>query len=95
MPTRLNTDYDYEDLLKEAVGLHLKGQRRKNSKGPMLCVGGFFGQADSSVRRDGLQPAERLVRQEDARGDAARLRDEDRLIAAGLLHSMSVGGNLG
>jgi Transposase DDE domain len=29
------TDYDYEDLLKEAVGLHLKAQRRKNSKRPM------------------------------------------------------------
>ena len=28
------TDYDYEDLLKE-VGLHLKTQRKKNSKRPM------------------------------------------------------------
>ena len=28
------TDYDYEDLLKE-VGLHLKAQRKKNSKRPM------------------------------------------------------------
>ena len=28
------TDYHYEDLLKE-VGLHLKAQRRKNSKRPM------------------------------------------------------------
>ena len=25
------TDYDYEDLLEEAVGLHLKAQRKKNS----------------------------------------------------------------
>ena len=29
------TDYHYEDLLKEAAGLHLKSQRRKNSKRPM------------------------------------------------------------
>jgi hypothetical protein len=28
------TDYDYEDLLEE-VGLHLKAQRKKNSKRPM------------------------------------------------------------
>jgi Transposase DDE domain len=28
------TDYDYEDLLKE-MGLHLKAQRKKNSKRPM------------------------------------------------------------
>ncbi len=28
------TDYHYEDLLKEAAGLHLKAQRRKNSKRP-------------------------------------------------------------
>ncbi len=27
------TDYDYEDLLEE-VGLHLKAQRKKNSKRP-------------------------------------------------------------
>ena len=29
------TDYDYEDLLEE-VGLHLKAQRKKNSKRPIL-----------------------------------------------------------
>ncbi len=29
------TDYHYEDLLKEAAGLELKAQRRKNSKRPM------------------------------------------------------------
>jgi hypothetical protein len=29
------TDYHYEDLLKEAAGLHLKAQRRKNSKRAM------------------------------------------------------------
>jgi hypothetical protein len=28
------TDYEYEDLLKE-MGLHLKAQRKKNSKRPM------------------------------------------------------------
>jgi Transposase DDE domain len=31
------TDYHYEDLLKEAAGLHLKAQRRKNSKRPMAA----------------------------------------------------------
>jgi hypothetical protein len=30
------TDYDYEDLLEE-VGLHLKAQRKKNSKRPMAA----------------------------------------------------------
>ncbi len=29
------TDYHYEDLLKEAAGVHLKAHRRKNSKRPM------------------------------------------------------------
>jgi hypothetical protein len=29
------TDYHYEDLLKEAADLHLKAQRKKNSKRPM------------------------------------------------------------
>jgi hypothetical protein len=29
------TDYHYEDLLEEAAGLHLKAQRKKNSKRPM------------------------------------------------------------
>ena len=31
------TDYHYEDLLKEAAGLDLKAQRRKNSKRPMAA----------------------------------------------------------
>jgi hypothetical protein len=31
------TDYHYEDLLKEAAGLQLKAQRRKNSKRPMAA----------------------------------------------------------
>jgi hypothetical protein len=36
------TDYDYEDLLKE-VGLHLKAQRKKNSKRPMPVWEEFLG----------------------------------------------------
>lgn len=36
------TDYDYEDLLKE-VGLHLKAQRKKDSKRPMLMWEEFLG----------------------------------------------------
>jgi hypothetical protein len=36
------TDYDYEDLLEE-VGLHLKAQRKKNSKRPMLVWEEFLG----------------------------------------------------
>lgn len=36
------TDYDYEDLLKE-VGLHLKAQRKKNSKRPMPMWEEFLG----------------------------------------------------
>ena len=35
------TDYDYEDLLEE-VGLHLKAQRKKNSKRPMPTWEEFF-----------------------------------------------------
>ena len=36
------TDYDYEDLLEE-VGLHLKAQRKKNSKRPMPSWEEFLG----------------------------------------------------
>lgn len=36
------TDYEYEDLLKE-VGLHLKAQRKKNSKRPMPMWEEFLG----------------------------------------------------
>ncbi len=36
------TDYDYEDLLKE-VGLHLKAQRKRNSKRPMPPWEEFLG----------------------------------------------------
>lgn len=36
------TDYDYEDLLKE-VGLHLKAQRKKNSKRPVAAWEEFLG----------------------------------------------------
>lgn len=36
------TDYDYEDLLQE-VGLHLKAQRKKNSKRPMAAWEEFLG----------------------------------------------------
>ena len=36
-------DYDYEDLLEEAGGLHLKAQRRKNSKRPMPAWEEFLG----------------------------------------------------
>lgn len=38
---RAYTDYDYEDLLKE-VGLHLKAQRKKNSKRPMPAFEEFL-----------------------------------------------------
>jgi hypothetical protein len=33
------TDYDHEDLLQEAGGLHLKAQRKKRSKRPMPIRG--------------------------------------------------------
>ena len=36
------TDYDYEDLLK-GMGLHLKAQRKKNSKRPMPMWEEFLG----------------------------------------------------
>jgi hypothetical protein len=36
------TDYDYEDLLEE-VGLHLKAQRKKNSKRPLPAWEEFLG----------------------------------------------------
>src|ERR687898_923945 len=35
------TDYDYEDFLEE-VGLHLKAQRKKNSKRPLPAWEGFL-----------------------------------------------------
>jgi len=37
------TDYDHEDLLQEAGGLHLKAQRKKNSKRPMPLWEEFLG----------------------------------------------------
>jgi len=37
------TDYDYEDLLEAAAGLHLKAQRKKNSKRPMAAWEEFLG----------------------------------------------------
>ncbi len=37
------TDYDYEDLLEEEAGLHLKAQRKKNSKRPMPAWEEFLG----------------------------------------------------
>ncbi|MDP9381966.1 MAG: transposase [Chloroflexota bacterium] len=37
------TDYDHEDLLQEAGGLHLKAQRKKNSKRPMPAWEEFLG----------------------------------------------------
>jgi hypothetical protein len=37
------TDYDHEDLLQEAGGLHLKAQRKKNSKRPMPMWEEFLG----------------------------------------------------
>lgn len=37
------TDYDHEDLLEEAGGLHLKAQRKKNSKRPMPLWEEFLG----------------------------------------------------
>ncbi len=36
------TDYDYEDFLEE-IGLHLKAQRKKNSKRPMSAWEEFLG----------------------------------------------------
>jgi len=50
------TDYHYEDLLEE-VGLHLKTQRKKNSKRPMPARGGVLEQTHSPAHRDGLQQA--------------------------------------
>jgi hypothetical protein len=37
------TDYDHEDFLKEELGLHLKAQRKKNSKRPMPMWEEFLG----------------------------------------------------
>lgn len=63
------TDYHYEDLLKE-VGLHLKAQRKKNSKRPMPAWEEFFGQTCSPVHRNGLQQVERDVYEEAPCGNA-------------------------
>jgi hypothetical protein len=42
------TDYHYEDLLKEAARLHLKAQRRKNSKRPIAAWEEFL---SKSIRK--------------------------------------------
>lgn len=44
------TDCDYEDLLEE-VGLHLKTQRKKNSKRPMPAWEEFLGSRFANTSR--------------------------------------------
>ena len=43
------TDYHYEDLLEE-IGLHLKAQRKKNSKRPMPAWEEFLSKPSSACR---------------------------------------------
>jgi Transposase DDE domain len=84
------TDYDYEDLLEE-VGLHLKAQRKKNSKRPMPA----WVSRSAPVHRNGHWRFDRVALQEDPRGHAERLRTEGRLVSAGCFHPVLVGSNLG
>ena len=43
------TDYDYGDLLLKEAGLHLKVQRKKNSKRPLLAWEEFLASRFSNV----------------------------------------------
>ena len=67
------TDYDYEALLKEAAGLHLTGQRKKNSKRPMPAREEFLGEP---IRQYIETVFSRLTSffPRDQRGHVARLR---------------------
>ena len=88
------TDYHYEDLLKE-VGLHLKDQRKKRSKRPMVAWEEFLSKPARQYIETVFSTLSAYVFEEDPCGDAQRFRAEDRLLPVGFLHSMSVGGNSG
>jgi hypothetical protein len=51
------TDYDHEDLLEEAGGLHLKAAQEELQAAD-AGVGGVFRQTDPPIHRDGLRPVE-------------------------------------
>src|SRR5215204_1095818 len=75
--------------------LTLEGPAQEELQAADAFVGRVLGQAGSPVHRDGLRRVDQPVSQEDPCGDATRLRAEDRLVLAGLLHPVPVGDNLG
>ena len=88
------TDYHYEDLLKE-VGLHLKAQRKKRSKQPTAAWEEFLSkptrQYIETVFTNLSALFARKIHAVTPRGFELKIG----LLAVGLLHSMSVGGNSG
>ena len=77
------------------VALGLKTASSRYRSATSLIKNRFHEQADPPVHRNGLSPADELLGKEDPCGHAARLRAKNRLVPAGLLHSMLVGSNSG
>jgi IS5 family transposase len=88
------TDYDYEDLLEE-VGLHLKAQRKKNSKRPLPAWEEFLGK---SIRQYIETVFSRLTSFFPKKIHAVTPRGFELKIVCFLLaclHPVLIGGNLG
>jgi hypothetical protein len=93
------TDYHYEDLLEE-VGLHLKAQRKKNSKRHLRAWEEFLSKPTRQYIETVFGKLSALFSRKIwgapiPCGHAQGLRAEDRLLPAGLLHPVPVGGNSG
>jgi DNA-binding MarR family transcriptional regulator len=89
------TDYHYEDLLKEAGGLHLKAQRKKRSKRPMPAWEEFLGKPIRQYIETVFSKLSGLFSRKIHAVTPRGFRVEDCLLPAGLLHSMFIGGSLG
>ena len=88
------TDYDYEDLLEE-VGLHLKAQRKKNSKRPMPSWEEFLGKPVRQYIETVFGGLTNLLSKKIHAVTPRGFRAEDRVVPTGLLHPVPVGDNLG
>ena len=79
------TDYDYGDLLLKEAGLHLKVQRKKNSKRPLLAWEEFFGKPILQYKEVVLSKLTTFFLRRCTRS-RRRLRVADCPVPAGLLH---------
>ncbi len=82
------TDYHYEDLLED-VGLHLKAQRKKNSKRPMAAWEEFLGKPIRQYIETVFSKLTTFSLRRSTRS-RRRLRVEDCTVPASLLHPVLV-----